>query len=100
MRERGTLQETADWLDTQFATFLGLLDQATSLLSDAWEAIQPENLAQLPQTLPSLVLRELSLVAGVGLFAGTVLLEGRSSSSSTRCSACSASMPTRFRGSG
>ncbi|MBI4943360.1 MAG: DUF4157 domain-containing protein [Actinobacteria bacterium] len=75
MRERGTLQQTADWLDTQFATFLGLLDQATSLFTDAWAAIQPENLAQLPETLPDLAMRELALVAGVGAFAGTVLLE-------------------------
>jgi Domain of unknown function (DUF4157) len=75
MRERGTLQETADWLDTQLATFLGLLDQATALFGDAWAAIQPENLAQLPETLPGLVQREFALVVGVGTFAGTVLLK-------------------------
>lgn len=73
MRERGTLEATAQWLDAQFAAFLGLLDQATSLLSDAWDAIQPENLASLPETLPGLVQRELALVAGVGAFAGSVL---------------------------
>ena len=75
MRERGTLQETADWLDTQFATFLGLLDQATTLFGDAWAAIQPENLAQLPETLPGLIQQEFALVVGVGTFAGTVLLK-------------------------
>ena len=75
MRERGTLQETADWLDTQFATFLGLLDQATTLFGDAWAAIQPENLAQLPETLLGLIQQEFALVVGVGTFAGTVLLK-------------------------
>ena len=73
MRERGTLEATAGWLDEQLATFLTLLDQATSLFRDAWAAIQPENLASLPETLPGLVQRELALVAGVGTFAGTVL---------------------------
>jgi Domain of unknown function (DUF4157) len=75
MRERGTLQETADWLDTRFATFLGLLDQATTLFADAWAAIQPENLVQLPEALPDLAMRALALVAGVGAFAGTVLIK-------------------------
>ena len=73
MRERGTLEATAGWLDEQLATFLTLLDQATSLFRDAWAAIQPDNLAALPETLPDLVQRELALVAGVGTFAGTVL---------------------------
>lgn len=75
MRERGTLQETADWLDTQLETFLGLLEQATTLFSDAWAAIQPENLGTLLETLPGLVEREFALVVGVGTFAGTVLLK-------------------------
>jgi hypothetical protein len=73
MRERGTLQETADWLDTQFETFLGLLDQATTLFSDAWAAIQPENLGTLLETLPGLAQRAFALIVGVGSFAGTVL---------------------------
>ncbi|MBK6872039.1 MAG: DUF4157 domain-containing protein [Kineosporiaceae bacterium] len=73
MRERGTLETTAAWLDEQLATFLQLLEQATMLFADAWEAIQPENLASLPETLPGLVQRELGLVAGIGAFAGSVL---------------------------
>ena len=75
MRERGTLQETADWLDTQLATFLGLLEQATALFTDAWAAIQPENLGTLLETIPTLVQREFALFVGVGAFAGTVLLK-------------------------
>ncbi len=50
MRVRGTLQKTADWLDTQVATFLGLLTELSSLFSAAWDAIQPANLPDLPST--------------------------------------------------
>jgi Domain of unknown function (DUF4157) len=75
MRERGTLQETADWLDTQLATFLGLLEQATALFTDALAAIQPENLGTLLETIPTLAQREFALLVGVGAFAGTVLLK-------------------------
>ena len=42
MRERGTLQKTADWLDTQLATFKSLVGELGGLFSAAWEAIQPE----------------------------------------------------------
>ena len=34
MRERGTLQQTADWLDTQLATFAGIL-------AELGDAVQP-----------------------------------------------------------
>ena len=47
MEERGTLQETADWLDTQLATFAGLIAELGALFSDAWAAIQPQNLPDL-----------------------------------------------------
>ena len=50
-------------------------DQATALFADAWAAIQPENLASLPDTLPSLAQRALALVAGIGSFAATVLAQ-------------------------
>ena len=51
MREQGTVQETADWLDTQLDTFLSLLSELGALFSDAWEAIQPENLPNLMSNL-------------------------------------------------
>lgn len=73
MRERGTLQQTADWLDSQLATFLSILDEAGSLFSDAWAAIQPGNLSALPDTLPGLAQRALGLVRRVGDFATTVI---------------------------
>ena len=54
MQERGTLQETADWLDTQFATFASLAGNWARCSSEAWDAIQPQNLASLPQRFPEL----------------------------------------------
>lgn len=73
MQERGTLQQTADWLDTQFATFSGLLAQLGQLFLDAWDAIQPANLPNLLDTFPGLVQRAFGLVQGVASFAGTVI---------------------------
>ncbi len=72
MRVRGTLQTTADWLDTQVATFFGLLTELSSLFSAAWDAIQPANLPDLPTTLPALVLRAGAFLQRVWDFATTV----------------------------
>ena len=72
MRARGTLQKTADWLDTQVATFSGLLTELSSLFSAAWEAIQPANLPELPTTLPALALQAGAFLQRVWDFATTV----------------------------
>ncbi|MCC2320726.1 eCIS core domain-containing protein [Cellulomonas xiejunii] len=73
MTERRTLQETADWLDTMWGRFKGLLGQAGALFSAAWDAISPSNLPQLLDTLPALADRALALVADVGAFAWDVV---------------------------
>ena len=73
MRERGTLAKTAEWLDTQFATFTAIKGQATALFTDAWAAISPENLPHLLENLHSLAQRAFSLLGQVGSFATTVL---------------------------
>ena len=73
MQANGTLQQTADWLDTQFATFNDLLGQATALFADAWNAIAPENLPNLIDNLSSLAQRAWSLLQAVGAFAWTVI---------------------------
>jgi phage-related protein len=75
MRVRGTLQETADWLDTQFATFMGLLTELGSLFSAAWEAIQPENLPNLMANLESLAGRVVGFLQRVWDFATTVAVK-------------------------
>ncbi len=72
MRERGTLQETADWLDTQFATFMGLLSQLRGLFTAAWDAIQPENLPSLATNLQSLATQAFGFLQQVWDFAVTV----------------------------
>jgi hypothetical protein len=72
MREKGTLQETADWIDTQLATFTGLLTQFESLFASAWEAIQPENLPDLVPSLQSLAGQAVDLLRQAWDFAATV----------------------------
>jgi hypothetical protein len=73
MTERGTLQQTADWLDTQFATFVSIKNDLLQLFADAWDAISPQNLPNLLDTLPRLAQRAFDLVRRIGAFATTVL---------------------------
>jgi hypothetical protein len=73
MTERGTLQQTADWLDTQFATFASIKNDLLQLFADAWDAISPQNLPNLLDTLPRLAQRAFDLVRRIGAFAATVL---------------------------
>ncbi len=75
MREKGTLQETADWIDTQIATFLDLLAAFGSLISAAWDAIQPANLPNLFANLETLTTRLGELLVRVWDFASTVALK-------------------------
>ncbi len=72
MRERGTLQETADWLDTQLGTFLDLLATLGGLIDAVWEAIQPENLPNILESLESLATRVTDFLLRVWDFATTV----------------------------
>lgn len=75
MQERGTLQETADWLDTQLGIFLGLLLQLTNLFTNAWAAIQPENLPNLSANLEGLANQAVQFLQGLGEFALTIALK-------------------------
>jgi hypothetical protein len=54
MREKGTLQKTADWLDTQVGTFTSLLGELRGLITAAWDAIQPANLVNIADNLAAL----------------------------------------------
>ena len=54
MREKGTLQKTADWLDTQVGTFTSLLGELRGLINAAWDAIQPANLVNIADNLAAL----------------------------------------------
>ncbi len=75
MREKGTLQETADWMDTQFITFMSLLGELGGLIDDAWNAIQPSNLANIADSLSALVTRAGSFLERVWDFAVGVALK-------------------------
>ena len=75
MTERGTLQQTADWLDTQIATFRSLCESAALLFTDAWAAIQPGNLANLLDTLPGLAGRAVALFGSVVAFGATLIVK-------------------------
>ncbi|MEU8460379.1 DUF4157 domain-containing protein [Streptomyces sp. NPDC029003] len=73
MKERGTLQKTADWLDQQAAAFTGILSTLRALFRDAWAAIQPQNLPDLLTNMRALADRAFSLADRIGEFAGTVI---------------------------
>ncbi|WP_344208926.1 DUF4157 domain-containing protein [Kribbella sancticallisti] len=73
MRERGTLQETADWLDLQLLTFVGIVTDLGALFAEAWAAIQPQNLPDLLDTLPALADRAIGLVRRIADFGLTLI---------------------------
>ncbi|WP_343913703.1 DUF4157 domain-containing protein [Aquimarina litoralis] len=75
MRERGTLQETADWLDTQVGTFMSLLGELRGLINAAWEAIRPANLTEISTNLTALSGRVTGFLERVWAFASTVAIE-------------------------
>ncbi|WP_299899260.1 DUF4157 domain-containing protein [uncultured Aquimarina sp.] len=75
MRERGTLQETADWLDTQVGTFMSLLGELRGLINAAWEAIRPANLTEISANLTALSGRVTGFLEKVWAFASTVAIE-------------------------
>lgn len=68
LTETGALQEVADWVDAEIATFRGLLGLADALFADAWAAISPANLAALPEALPGLASRAAGLALGFATF--------------------------------
>lgn len=73
MRQRGTLQQTADWLDTQLATFHSILTEVGAVFSAAWDAIQPANLPNLLDTLPALADRAVAVVHRIADFGLTLI---------------------------
>jgi len=75
MRERGTLQKTADWLDARIAQFLGILGELSALFKAGWEAIQPANVADLASNLEKLATQAKGLIVRIGTFASDVLTQ-------------------------
>lgn len=75
MREKGTLQETADWLDTQVGTFNSLLGELRGLITMAWDAIQPSNLINISENLTHLATQAGGFLQRVWDFASGVALK-------------------------
>ncbi|RKR05628.1 uncharacterized protein DUF4157 [Flavobacterium sp. 90] len=75
MREKGTLQKTADWLDTQVGTFNSLLGELRGLITAAWNAIQPANLANIGDSLSALASQAGTFLQKVWDFASGVALK-------------------------
>lgn len=75
MRERGTLQETTDWLDGQVGTFMSLLGELRGLILSVWDAIQPSNLANIVQNIQNLGLQATGFLQRVWDFASSVATE-------------------------
>ena len=75
MREKGTLQETADWLDTQVVTFMSFLGELRTLITAAWDAIQPSNLANIADSLSTLAINANGILECVWNFAVGVALK-------------------------
>ncbi|WP_163397784.1 eCIS core domain-containing protein [Flavobacterium fluviatile] len=75
MREKGTLQKTADWLDTQVGTFTSLLGELRGLITAAWDAIHPSNLANIADNLSALAAQTGEFLQRVWDFASGVALK-------------------------
>lgn len=75
MREKGTLQKTADWLDTQVGTFNSLLGELRGLIIAAWDAIQPANLVNIADNLSALADQAGGFLQRVWDFASGVALK-------------------------
>lgn len=75
MREKGTLQKTADWLDTQVGTFNSLLGELRGLITSAWDAIQPSNLVNIADNLSALATQAGDFLQRVWDFASGVALK-------------------------
>lgn len=75
MIERGTLQKTADWVDSKIDQFKGIVGQVAALLEQAGAALSPANLPNLLDTLPALADQAFSIIKQIGDFAQDVIAQ-------------------------
>lgn len=54
MEEKGTLKETADWIDTQIARFFSLVDRFQVIFTRVWEAFSLDTLSDVIGTFESI----------------------------------------------
>lgn len=72
MRERGTLQKTADWIDTQIGQFMSLLDELGSILDRIWNLFTLETLRNITAKLEEIITAFTGFVRRVWNFASNV----------------------------
>ncbi|KQR16432.1 DUF4157 domain-containing protein [Cellulomonas sp. Leaf334] len=75
MIERGTLQKTADWVDSKIDQFKSIVGQVAALLEQAGAALSPANLPNLLDTLPALADQAFSIIKQIGDFAQDVIAQ-------------------------
>jgi hypothetical protein len=72
MREKGTLQKTADWIDTQTGQFMSLLDELGGIFQRIWALFSLETLRDITGKLEEIITAFSSFVQRVFNFARNV----------------------------
>lgn len=72
MREKGTLQKTADWIDTQTGQFMSLLDELGGIFQCIWALFSLETLRDITGKLEEIITAFSSFVQRVFNFARNV----------------------------
>lgn len=75
MREQGTLEETATWLNEQLDQFTDLLGDLRDLIKHTWDLLKPAELPNLSSNLESLVTDAVALLSDVWDFVSTLAKE-------------------------
>lgn len=75
MREQGTLEETATWLNEQLDQFTDLLSDLRDLIKRTWDLLTPAELPNLSSNLESLVTDAIALLSDVWDFVSTLAKE-------------------------
>lgn len=74
MRERGTLQKTADWIDEQMGQFMSLIDDLGGIFERIWALFSLETLQDITGKLEEIITAFTSFVQRVFTFASNVAL--------------------------
>ncbi|MEZ0449716.1 eCIS core domain-containing protein [Cellulomonas sp. ICMP 17802] len=78
LRERGVITQVAAWIDANVGRVLSLVDDLGALFREAWQAIQPSNIADLPNALDRLVTHAGELLGRVRTFAEELIAQALS----------------------
>lgn len=74
MRERGTLQRTADWIDEQMGQFMSLMDELGGIFQRIWALFSLETLRDITGKLEEIITAFTSFVQRVFTFASNVAI--------------------------